>query len=125
MASFVALILLSVASWAAGDEMETRMAWWASPRAAVIRDTLFLDGGDLWQSLWDLSTSTWGSIQNADNSELGLSGIFFALNFNKTISVDDEFSDIFSNWTSMPFEEHPPFRSGFLFADDYEFYTFG
>jgi hypothetical protein len=129
MNSMPVLVLLLVASWfgsAVGD-LTSRIAFWRQPRAAVVRDTLYLDGGEMGTYLWDTSTKNWATDDNnkVGDTPLEVSGIVYTLNFNKTFSVQDSFFTLFDNLTSGPVKNNPPFRSGFMFADDYELYTFG
>lgn len=80
----------------------------------------------MYQGEWnDSSGSTWSSDLQFDNFDLYDKGIVFKLNFNKSFPVTADFADIFGSWTNGPQTNDPPFRSGFMFADDYEFYTFG
>lgn len=79
----------------------------------------------MWAAGWDPSTSTWIKSSNPEPFSLQDQGIVFVLNFNKTFSMNANFGDVFTNWTTGPVTSNPPFRNGFMFADEYEFYTFG
>jgi hypothetical protein len=122
---FVLLLFVLLAAVDHAVAEESKIAFWRQPRAAVVRDTLFLDGGEFGTYPWDPSASAWIQGGQVGETDLQGSGIVFALNFNQTFSVDDDFFTLFSNWTTGPGSTNPPFRSGFMFADDYEFYTYG
>lgn len=123
---FALLALVSWVSFVDGDDF-VRIATWKQPRAAVVRDTVYLDGGEMNSFLWDSSALNWTAPGSAilQTPSLQTSGYIYALSLNKTFSVDDDFLKLFSNWTLGPVQLDEPFRSGFMFADDYEFYTFG
>lgn len=77
--------------------------------------------------LWDPSTLNWteNSLTVLGTPSLQTSGYIYTLSLNKTFATADDFYDLFWNWTLGPVQLDEPFRSGFMFADDYEFYTFG
>lgn len=98
---------------------------WTQPRGAVVRDTLYLDGGQMQYCQWDATAQTWlqGSAVSPPDQERGY---LYTLNFSKSFDMSTNFSEIF---TILPnaggFSNNPPFIDGYMFADDYEFYTYG
>lgn len=117
------LCLWCVATMAA--DANPRLCVWTQPRGAVVRDTLYMDGGQMQYCQWDATGNTWlpGTAVSPPEQERGY---LYTLNFSKTFEVSANFSDIF---TILPnaggFSNNPPFIDGHMFADDYEFYTYG
>jgi len=98
---------------------------WTQPRGAVVRDTLYLDGGQMQYCQWDATGQTWlqGSAVSPPDQERGY---LYTLNFSQTFDLSANFSDIFSILPNAGgFSNNPPFIDGHMFADDYEFYTYG
>jgi hypothetical protein len=123
---FASVLLTLLYCLASGNtEVVNRTCQWKEPRAAVIQDALFLDGGVISEALFD--TSTLSYVQSSERtSSLTGTGIVFKLYFNTSFSVKDDFGDIFvSDYSAGGLNDNPPFRNGFMFADDYEYYTFG
>ncbi|CAD6453008.1 9f61d75e-31a6-4fba-9b4e-7dcf47082789 [Sclerotinia trifoliorum] len=107
------------------DQVNTTMCYWTSPRAAVVRDTFYLDGGELW---WEPGLSD-GSYAPpvSDGNPLGL---VYLLNFNTSFHISDNVSTIFSTISKAPnggsaSNLGPNYVDGAMFANDYEWYTYG
>jgi len=107
------------------DQGSTTMCYWTTPRAAVIRDTLYVDGGLLWwQSV--LKNGSLGS-QIGDGNPLGL---VYTLNFSTPFKTSDNISDIMQTISKAPAggaanNIAPNYVDGGMFANDYEWITYG
>ncbi|EXJ78248.1 hypothetical protein A1O3_09409 [Capronia epimyces CBS 606.96] len=99
-----------------------RLSSWRQPRAAIVRDTLYIDGGDMYNATWDGSAWVPGvTPQGAPQDQ----GLMYTLFFNKSFHIDTDFWDLFEPLSTGGASNNPLFRNGFMFADDYEFYTYG
>ncbi|KAF4637195.1 hypothetical protein G7Y89_g887 [Cudoniella acicularis] len=121
---FVRLCVAQAAGWTAG-EVNTTMCQWVNPRAAVIRDTLYIDGGILW---WQpgMSDGTYGTAIS-DGNPLGL---VYLLNFSTPFNTSSNISSIFTTISKAPNggaanNIGPQYYDGAMFANDYEWYTYG
>ncbi|KAG4418624.1 hypothetical protein IFR04_008249 [Cadophora malorum] len=103
------------------------MCQWDSPRAAVVRDTLYIDGGYLW---WKpgLSDGSYATVVS-DGNPLGL---VYMLNFSTPIKTSTDFnqSSIFTTLSKASGggaanNIGPQYYDGAMFANDYEWYTYG
>ncbi|TAQ85813.1 hypothetical protein B7494_g5867 [Chlorociboria aeruginascens] len=134
----VALLPPAVAQesgWQQGQANAT-MCYWQSPRAAVIRDTLYIDGGYLW---WEpgMSDGTYGGVTydgmltsfNIYIQDLHLPGnplgLVYQLNFNTSFASSDNFSTIFTTISRGANNIGPQYYDGGMFANDYEWITYG
>ncbi|PQE29160.1 kelch repeat protein [Rutstroemia sp. NJR-2017a BBW] len=95
------------ATWEPG-QINTTMCYWTSPRAAVVRDTLYLDGGELW---W----------------EPGLNNGAYGVPID---DVSDNMSNIFTHISKAPNGQAanniaPTYLDGAMLANDYGWYTYG
>ncbi|KAH6666293.1 hypothetical protein B0J14DRAFT_620459 [Halenospora varia] len=120
----VRLCVAQQAGWRTG-QVNTTMCQWDSPRAAVVRDTLYIDGGILW---WQpgMSDGSLGSVIS-DGNPLGL---VYLLNFSTPFNTTSNISSIFttvskaSNGGAVN-NIGPQYYDGAMFANDYEWYTYG
>ncbi|KAK5045845.1 hypothetical protein LTR84_008938 [Exophiala bonariae] len=120
---WVMLCLWTVACIAA--DANPRLCVWTQPRGAVVRDTLYMDGGQRQYCQWDATASAWLDMTAVSGPEEER-GYLYTLNFSKSFDVSTNFSDIFTILpTAGGFSNNPPFIDGYMFADDYEFYTYG
>ncbi|KAL5318176.1 hypothetical protein ACEPPN_013235 [Leptodophora sp. 'Broadleaf-Isolate-01'] len=101
------------------------MCQWQSPRAAVVRDTLYIDGGYLW---WQpgMSDGSYGSVIS-DGNPLGL---VYMLNFSTPFNTSQNLSSIFTTLSKAAGggasnNIGPQYYDGAMFANDYEWYTYG
>ncbi|TGO84868.1 hypothetical protein BPOR_0456g00030 [Botrytis porri] len=124
VAALVPLCLGQEATWV-DDQVNTKMCYWTSPRAAVVRDTFYIDGGELaW--LPGLSNGTYGPL-NVDGNPLG---IVYLLNFSTSFHVSDNISSIFTTITKganggLAGTLGSNYVDGAMFANDDEWYTYG
>ncbi|RDL33728.1 uncharacterized protein BP5553_08096 [Venustampulla echinocandica] len=121
---FVRLVVAQAAGWTDG-QVNTTMCQWDSPRAAVIRDTLYIDGGYLW---WQPGMAD-GSLGSpiADGNPLGL---VYLLNFSTPFNTSQNLTSIFTTISKAAGGGNsnnigPQYYDGGMFANDYEWFTYG
>ncbi|TVY40202.1 Kelch repeat-containing protein [Lachnellula occidentalis] len=124
---FAKQCVAQAAGWQAG-QVNTTMCYWDSPRAAVIRDTLYIDGGMLgWQP--GMSDGTYGA-PAPDGNPLGL---VYLLNFSTpfdTSAGQNLSRTAFTNISKAANDGAannigPQYYDGTMFANDYEWITYG
>lgn len=124
VAFFVRLGAAQESGWQS-DQVNATMCYWQSPRAAVVRNTLYIDGGYLWW-LPGMSNGAYGD-PTSDGNPLG---IVYLLNFSTPFSTSENISNIFttmskaSNGGSVN-NIGPQYYDGAMFANDYEWFTYG
>ncbi|KAL2061603.1 hypothetical protein VTL71DRAFT_6980 [Oculimacula yallundae] len=118
------LCAAQAAGWQEGQANST-MCQWQSPRAAVVRDTLFLDGGYLW---WKpgMSDESYGP-PTSDGNPLGL---VYMLNFSSPFNISQNSSELFTTLSKAAGggasnNIGPQYYDGAMFANDYEWFTYG
>ncbi|KZF25427.1 hypothetical protein L228DRAFT_280669 [Xylona heveae TC161] len=119
-ASSTGVVNLARRDW---DVNQINSTWcsWMLPRAAVIRDTLYIDGG--FRSY--LSGFANGSVapdQQYDSSQ------FYTLNFSRPFKTSDNASDTFEMINKTAGASNnlaPEFLDGMMFANDGELYLYG
>ncbi|KAH8586853.1 hypothetical protein B0O99DRAFT_585342 [Bisporella sp. PMI_857] len=106
-------------------QVNSTMCYWTTPRAAVIRDTVYLDGGYLW---WQpgLADGSIGSLIG-DGNPLGL---VYTLNFSTPFKTSDNISAILGKISKAAGGGNannlgPNYVDGGMFANDYEWFTYG
>ncbi|KAG0649494.1 Kelch repeat-containing [Hyphodiscus hymeniophilus] len=108
------------------DEVNTTMCYWQNPRAGVIRDTLYLDGGYLW---WNpgLADGSYAG-PTADGNPLG---DVYLLNFSTPFNTSQNISEILgtiskaSGGSGDANNIGPQYVDGTMFANDFEWFTYG
>ncbi|KAH8884777.1 hypothetical protein GQ53DRAFT_770595 [Thozetella sp. PMI_491] len=100
--------------WSA-DEVNTTMCYWEQPRAIVVRDTLYLDGGDLW---WmpGLSTGEYGSV--VDDRKYPCTPFNMSQNISAVMGTLPKANGAANNIA-------PTYVDGALLGNDDEFFLFG
>ncbi|OBT40710.1 hypothetical protein VE00_08916 [Pseudogymnoascus sp. WSF 3629] len=124
----VSLALLLPCAWAQSsgwveNEVNTTMCTWTLPRVGVIRDTAYIDGGQLyWQP----------SLKDGSPSELLQDqfdhGLVYTLNFSTPFKTSDNFSSVLTSITSVTgasSDIKPIYYDGALLANDGEFLAYG
>ncbi|RDW91032.1 hypothetical protein BP5796_02197 [Coleophoma crateriformis] len=127
---FVLIALCAMAAnaqqsgWQA-NQINATLCQWQSPRAAVVRDALYIDGGYLW---WvpGLADGTYGP-PTADDNPLGL---VYILNFSTPFVTSQNISLAFSTLSKASNggaanNIGPQYIDGAMFANDYEWWTYG
>ncbi|ESZ93478.1 hypothetical protein SBOR_6127 [Sclerotinia borealis F-4128] len=122
--ALVSVCLGQEAGWIP-DQVNTTMCYWTSPRAAVVRDTFYLDGGELF---WEPGMND-GSYDDPrpDGNPLG---IVYLLNFNTSFHISDNITSIFTKISKAPnggtaSNLGPNYVDGAMLGNDYEWYTYG
>jgi len=105
---FVQFLLASVAIAAGSTQYD--FCFWTQFRAAVIRDQVWIDGGELF----------------ANNSMQAGRGTIYSLNFSSSFDAETNLTtlfkpEIYEQSTNIA----PLYVDGTMFANDYEFYLFG
>ncbi|KAG4025300.1 hypothetical protein MFRU_061g00190 [Monilinia fructicola] len=117
-------LCLGQATWLS-NQVNTTMCYWTSPRAAVVRDTFYVDGGELF---WEpgLSDGSYASPYSDGNPR----GIVYLLNFNTSFHISDNITSVFTTISKAPnggaaSNLGPNYVDGAMFANDDEWYTYG
>jgi len=109
---FVQFLLASVLTIAAAST-QYDFCNWAQFRAAVVRDQVWIDGGELW----------------TNGSKLVESGEFYYLNFSSPFDATTNLTALFNSKSKtggqQPTNIDPIYVGGTMFANNYEFYLFG
>ncbi|OAQ89884.1 galactose oxidase/kelch, beta-propeller [Purpureocillium lilacinum] len=109
-------------------QINTSICYWIQPRAALIRDTVYLDGGDIWWSP-GLDSGKLGTVVNDGN----LQGIILAYNLSDSFSPDTNVTQLllkneFSKARGGKLDSissEPNFQDGALLGNDAEFFLYG
>ena len=111
--------LLSLASLVASNFTAPEIASWDRPRAAVIRDNVYIEGG--WMQTGNWTNGAWNPRLTTVNPT---DGMLFKLNLHRPF-------DISQHGTPALFETIPEYAvqnyylDGHMFADYDEFYAWG
>jgi hypothetical protein len=124
LATLAAQVTAEFSSWDK-NEINTTICNWKQPRAALVRDVVYLDGGDVWWSP-GLDDESVGTPKNTGNFE----GLIFTYNLSEPFSPDTNVTGILLKNTvskalggesgSTPFYE-----DGGMLANDAEFFLYG
>ncbi|ERS96450.1 hypothetical protein HMPREF1624_07361 [Sporothrix schenckii ATCC 58251] len=122
--SFVASAAAQASGWIPG-QINASMCYWEQPRAAVVRDTLYLDGGSV---VWipGMNDSSYGPV-TADQNPLG---IVYTLNFSVPFAVKDNLTaDMGVLYKVSPGSNAnniaPNYIDGAMLANDDEWFLYG
>ncbi|KUL85884.1 hypothetical protein ZTR_06378 [Talaromyces verruculosus] len=106
------------------NEVNVSMCNWAQFRANVIRDTIYLDGGELWWWV-GLSDGSYASPQN----DGGINGVVYEFNlgqpFNQSTNITSLFKTLSKTGGLASNNIAPNYVDGAMFANDDELITFG
>ncbi|KAF5497168.1 Kelch repeat-containing protein [Colletotrichum siamense] len=123
---FAALVGLTAGQyegWMPG-QISASMCYWEAPRAAVIRDTLWLDGGDL---AWTQQLPNENQVSSLNNPF----GLMLSFNFSNPFDLDTNLTKLIQTTSKAPGGSGPvgsysPNRiDGALLHNDAEFYLYG
>ncbi|KAL1846166.1 hypothetical protein VTK73DRAFT_346 [Phialemonium thermophilum] len=119
-----ALGVTAQAAWDA-DQVNTTMCYWEQLRGAVIRDTVYLDGGYIWW-LPGLSDGTYGPV-TSDYNPLGL---VYTLNFSVPFDTTQNITALFQTISKAPSGGNannvaPTYYDGAMLANDDEWFLYG
>ncbi|KAF8851662.1 hypothetical protein BDZ45DRAFT_678961 [Acephala macrosclerotiorum] len=121
----VRLCAAQQSGWQA-NQVNATMCYWDSPRAAVVRDTLYIDGGALW---WTpgMADGSYGPPTSDDNPL----GIVYLLNFNTSFNAtaSTNFSKtVFTTQSKSNGAANnvaPNYYDGAMLANDFEWFIYG
>lgn len=112
------------AGWAS-NQVNATMCNWQQPRAALVKDTVYIDGGYLW---WTpgLSTGEYG-VPTQDGNPLGL---VYTLNFSTPFNTSDNTSEILGTLSKAPSggaanNFAPNYFDGAMLGNDHEWFLYG
>ncbi|KAF4423940.1 Kelch repeat-containing protein [Colletotrichum fructicola] len=123
---FAALISLTAGQyegWEPG-QLSASMCYWEAPRAAVIRDTLWIDGGDL---AWTQQLPNENQVSSLNNPF----GLMLSFNFSNPFDLDTNLTKLIQTTSKAPggsglVGSYSPNRiDGALLHNDAEFYLYG
>ncbi|KAB5577933.1 hypothetical protein GE09DRAFT_535105 [Coniochaeta sp. 2T2.1] len=123
-----------LAGWAASaaaqagwprDQVNTTMCAWEQVRAAVVRDTVYLDGGQIFW-LAGMADGSYGTPESDDNPL----GIIFTLNFSQPFNTNQNITAIMGQLSKAPAggaanNAAPNYLDGAMLANDGEFFLYG
>ena len=110
--------VLALASLVAGNYTSHGISSWDRPRAAVIRDDVYVEGG--WLQTGEWQDGAWGSVETVNPTV----GMLFKLSLRQSF-------DMFADGTPARFESIVEgaiqnfYLDGYMFADYNEFYAWG
>ncbi|OLN97566.1 Kelch repeat-containing protein-like protein 3 [Colletotrichum chlorophyti] len=127
LAAFAGLVAGQYDGWdLEKGQVSSEMCYWNSPRAAVIRDTLWLDGGRLWWTPTYRDGST-GPPSTLDNPL----GLMYSLNFSKSFDKTTNITELIKTKSKAPGGSGnannfaPNTIDGALLHNDAEFFLYG
>ncbi|KAG8425028.1 hypothetical protein J3458_001771 [Metarhizium acridum] len=110
------------------DQVNTSICTWSQPRAALIRDTVYLDGGTIW---WNpgLASGKFGPHLNQGN----LQGYVLSYNLSESFTKGANVTEILLNkrmskaigGTQSGISSEPGYDDGGMLANDAEFFLYG
>ncbi|CAK7206440.1 hypothetical protein SEUCBS139899_009234 [Sporothrix eucalyptigena] len=110
--------------WIPG-QINASMCYWEQPRAAVVRDTLYIDGGNLWW-LPGMNDSSYGPLSDDANPL----GIVWTLNFSVPFSTADNVTADMNMLYKVAAGSNannvaPNYLDGAMLANDDEWFLYG
>ncbi|PSR92183.1 hypothetical protein BD289DRAFT_481204 [Coniella lustricola] len=117
LAGFAPVVLAQLGGWVA-NEVNTTMCAWTGLRAAVMRDTVYMDGAYIyWRP--GLADGSYGEIiQDTDDA-----GIAYTLNFSRPFSLSDNITALFGQQTKQ--STGYLYHAGATLANDDEYFLYG
>ncbi|KAK3324706.1 hypothetical protein B0T19DRAFT_444102 [Cercophora scortea] len=114
---------LGEANWPS-NQVNTTICQWQQLRAAVLRDTVYLDGGSLWW-LPGFNDGSYGATVN----DINLSGTVFTLNFSMPFNTTQNITAVFGTVTKPggggASNLAPNYIDGAMLANDDEWFLYG
>lgn len=117
MFSWVALFLIAFVDLSASDLTSFQVSSWIGPRAALIRDEIYVNGGELKTSNW-----TDGKWDPDPKAFMGTTTIF-KMSLKKPFDVDGDTPAVFESVADDT--SASVWVDGFMLADWDEWYTYG
>ncbi|KAL5334700.1 hypothetical protein BJX70DRAFT_377460 [Aspergillus crustosus] len=104
------------------NQVNVSMCTWGAVRATTIRDTVYLDGGNLW---WELGYSDGTvSVDNRDNLE----GLIYTFNLSSSFTDTTNLTSVFNTLPkagNVGGNIAPTYHDGTLLGNDNKFYLYG
>ncbi|KAM7220918.1 hypothetical protein V8F06_003642 [Rhypophila decipiens] len=112
------------ARWPA-DQVNTTLCQWIQPRAALLQDTVYLDGGSIW---WMPGLKN-GQLLPPESDDNPL-GIIFTLNFSKPFKTSDNITAVFDQVSkaaegTAANNLAPNYLDGAILGNDHELFLYG
>lgn len=119
------LVSVQAQSWWLENQVNTTLCYWAQLRAAIIRDTIYLDGGDTY---WIPGFAD-GSL-GAQEPDLNPYGRVFTLNLSRPFNKEDNITAKFGIISKAPSDGgvnnlDPNYIDGALLANDAQWFSYG
>lgn len=108
------------------DQVRSSICTWEQPRAAILRDTIYIDGGDIWWTPYFADGSA-GAVTNDGN----IGGIIFTYNLTYPFDSDSNLTDILLKHSLSKARggtgqaDLPNFYDGGMLANDARFILYG
>ncbi|KAK0701845.1 hypothetical protein B0T26DRAFT_757823 [Lasiosphaeria miniovina] len=107
------------------NQVDTTLCQWQQPRAAVVQDTVYMDGGRLWW-LPGFDDGTLGPITSDDNPL----GLVYTLNFSKPFNTTQNITALFNTISKAPAGSAannlaPNYYDGAMLANNDEWVLYG
>ncbi|KAF3403315.1 putative carboxymethylenebutenolidase [Talaromyces pinophilus] len=123
----IALLLLEVRpayclAWA--NEVNVSICSWSQLRANIIRDTIYLDGGNLWWQ-FGLSDGTYGSPFNDDYNEGYMYNLSLRQSFDQQTSMTALLQSMEKSNGVLATNLNPNFEDGTMLSNDNELILYG
>ncbi|KIX95117.1 uncharacterized protein Z520_09033 [Fonsecaea multimorphosa CBS 102226] len=99
------------------DHNSSNIGLWDRPRAALIRDHVYLEGGYMQTGVW--SNGAWKSLASATSSE----GFLYKLSMHDAFDTTKANPALFQSINEGPISNY--YLDGYMFADYDEFYAYG
>ncbi|KAI9678265.1 MAG: hypothetical protein M1817_006210 [Caeruleum heppii] len=104
------------------NQLNRTLCWWEQPRSAVIRDTMYIDGGYL-AYLPGFANGTFGAPERPEDGS-----VLYSINFTQPFEVSQNASDVLRTVRKTAGAANnlaPVYYDGMMFANDNEFYLYG
>ncbi|CAG8960882.1 hypothetical protein HYFRA_00002419 [Hymenoscyphus fraxineus] len=126
-ASFLVYLAVAQEQGPQPRQVNSTLCYWDSPRAALMRDTFYIDGGELWW-MASMADGTLSPVSD-DNPR----GVVFQLNFSTPFNTTNDFNFTTAFNTNLNKASgggsanniFPQYYDGAMFANDYDWITYG
>ncbi|CRG83183.1 putative ATP-dependent helicase YwqA [Talaromyces islandicus] len=106
------------------NEVNVSICNWAQLRANVVRDTIYLDGGDIWWQI-GLSDGTYGSPQSNNEDGGSMYSLALGIAFNQQTNMTGLLQAMAKNGGTSTANVNPNYEDGVMLANDDEFILYG
>ncbi|KAH8704211.1 hypothetical protein BGW36DRAFT_394341 [Talaromyces proteolyticus] len=106
------------------NEANVSICNWAQLRANIIRDTIYLDGGDIWWQM-GLSDGSYGSPERDDEDGGLMYNLSLSQAFNQQTNLTSLVQAMAKNGGTSTANVNPNYEDGVMFANDNEFILYG